>query len=137
MKKLDPDCHIKFLIFSNDEECTIKTRHNYQSTPLVPIASEKLLKLKVSDPQDIIYLHKACFSAKTKTLPTAIEIVIYSLENYKNIINCQIQEATKTIENAATPETPSVNRFYSRALLGSVSILCLAGIGYYFLNKDE
>ena len=138
LKKLDPNCSIKFLIFANENDYTIKTRLNEQSNPLVPIASEEILKKRISNPDEITYLHKSLFSAKTKTLPTAIEIVIYSLENYKNIIHCQIEEAIKNQIVDKSLIQVSSNKFsYSHVLLGSTLVLSMIGITYYFLHPQE
>lgn len=135
LKKLDPHCCIKFLIFKNDEEYTIKTRLNNQSSPIIPISTEHILKAKVSNPDDITYLHKSLFSAKTRTLPTAIEIVIYSLENYKNIINCQIEEASKKIDTPVL--TNNTKTSYMSFTLGSILILSAIGATYYLINRQE
>ena len=168
LKKLDPNCSIKFLIFGNSEEYnfqtkseyrsqrdynfpkdmetrpqgdyTIKTRLNEQSNPLVPIASEEILRKRISNPDEVTYLHKSLFSAKTKTLPTAIEIVIYSLENYKNIINCQIEEASKKMEAPLIDKSSKVSSnkiSYTHVLLGSTFVLSIIGVTYYFLHEQD
>lgn len=78
---LDASYRIKFLIFNDiPGEITIKTRARPENiyVPLVPLLSEEKLKQEVSD---LIFVHKASFIAKTKSLEGAIKIVELSLKN--------------------------------------------------------
>jgi len=74
---LDPTFRIKFLIFTDTpNEVTIKTRSKPENIyqPIIPLLSEEKIKT-----DDLIFVHKALFMAKTKTLDTAIKIVNMSL----------------------------------------------------------
>ena len=74
LEVLDPGYNIKFLIFNNGEKWTVKTRNLSKFDPIVPLPnSEQALKLPHSD--DIMFLHKSGFLAKTKTLDSALELI--------------------------------------------------------------
>lgn len=75
---LDPDFNVKFCIFENKNEYTIKTRRIDKFLPICPIIPEDKIK-ELCDSDDIIFVHKSNFMAKVKSLETAIKIVKFSL----------------------------------------------------------
>ena len=83
LDKLDPDRKVKFLIFYGDKECTIKARRvkGERFLPICPIVSEEYLRENLPDFEDIIFIHKAGFLAKTKSLKSAEGIVVQSIWN--------------------------------------------------------
>lgn len=92
LNKLDPNYQIKFLIFHNPEEdknITIRTRSTPENffVPIIPLLSEKILKDRLGDnSDDLIFVHKNLFIAKTTTIESAFAIVGHSLiENSKYI----------------------------------------------------
>ena len=144
LRKIDPDNNVKFVIFKKDDEYNdaskieylIKTRNCPKFTPMIPILSENILKTKVLQPDDILFVHKAFLNCKTKTLNTAIEIVFYSLTNY--MINeekkqeCKVEinenEQKEIIKNTGTSKT---------TFFGIISLVSLAVFGVYcYSNKN-
>ena len=85
ISELDPECNIKFCIFINDKEYTVKTRRENGNKfyPLCPLLSEDILKSSCNS-DDIIFVHKGGFLAKTKTLETAKLIINLSILNMIN-----------------------------------------------------
>lgn len=84
LNKLDSDLNVKFCIFENKNEYTIKTRRESRNKflPICPIISEEKIK-KSCNGQDIIFVHKSNFMAKVRSLETAIQIVEHSIKNEK------------------------------------------------------
>lgn len=75
---LDPSFKIKFLIFTDTPgEVTIKTRSRPENIyqPIVPLLSEEKIKN-----DDLIFVHKGLFMAKTKNIDSAVKIVNMSLK---------------------------------------------------------
>lgn len=76
LNKLDPKYRIKFLIIkeSDETEYTVKTRSRKENPyyPIIPLNTEEVLREKLDD---IVFVHKNLFIAKTKSLQSAIEIV--------------------------------------------------------------
>ena len=91
LNELDPDLNIKFCIFENENEYTIKTRRIDKFLPICPIISEDIIKT-LCNPNDIIFVHKSSFIAKVKTLETALKIVKYSILNMTSDINNFLKE---------------------------------------------
>lgn len=86
---LDNEKRIKFIVYSsfssfsscNKNEYTIKSRRESENKflPICKILDENILRNCINE-NDIIFLHKAGFMAKTRTLESALEIVRLSLE---------------------------------------------------------
>ena len=72
------------MIFDNNNEITIRTRSKKDNiyTPIIPLASEERLKSVIGD--NLIFVHKNRFIAKTKTLDSAAMVVGESLKKKKN-----------------------------------------------------
>lgn len=77
---LDSSYRIKFIIFNDTPgEITIRTRSRPENiyVPLVPLLSEEKLKNELGT--DLVFVHKALFIGKTKSLESAIKVVELSL----------------------------------------------------------
>ena len=84
LNEIDVQERIRFCIFSGKNEYSIKTRRrNKKFLPLCPILSEDILRERMRYPEDIIFIHKAYFLAKVKSLEAAKEIVSLSLEAFR------------------------------------------------------
>lgn len=85
--KLDPDCQFKFLIFHNEgeDEITIRTRGRKDDimTPIIPLLCYDAVKEKLGEEREdqLVFVHKNLFIAKTKTIEAATDIVGWSLDN--------------------------------------------------------
>lgn len=78
LEELDPDRKIKFLIFSGDK-WTIKTRNTSKFSPICPLPAD-------FDSDDVLFLHKSGFLAKTKTLDAAKRLIEEALRrSEKNV----------------------------------------------------
>lgn len=131
LDELDPERNVKFCIFHNKEkdEYSVKTRTIRKFTPVCYILSEELLRTICKNPDDIIFVHKAGFLAKSKTLETAKDIINNSLISLISVpLNDSIEE-----EQAEQPKKSS--RLLSGVALGSVAALSVAGY-LYFRNND-
>ena len=126
LNEIEPDMKIKFLIFFLNNEFTIKTRNkdNKKFSPICPILSENILREKLQHPEDIIFVHKGKFLAKSKTLETAIEIVELSVKNFVDL---------KTDADAGKNENLNYNKILGTATLAFLTL----GIGYWFFKEKE
>ena len=89
LNEIDVQERIRFCIFSGKNEYSIKTRRRHKKfLPLCPILSEEVLRDKMKYSSDIIFIHKASFLAKVRSLDAAKEIVDLSLEAFDKI-NCE------------------------------------------------
>jgi uncharacterized UPF0160 family protein len=84
LNKLDPEYRFKFVIFCEEDSVTVKTRSRKENIykPIVPLLSRDSLYNCLSDDErnDVIFVHKALFIGKTKTLEVAIKMVKLALE---------------------------------------------------------
>ncbi len=81
LNNIDPNNRVKFLIFNNDNEYSVKTRSQKENfyKPIVPLIPD--ISNTDIDSNDIIFIHKARFLGKTKSLDSAIRLVELSLQN--------------------------------------------------------
>ncbi len=134
--KLDPGCKTKFLIFHtpDESEITIRTRGRKDDiyTPIVPLLDhDKSCEYLGEDRKnDLIFVHKALFIAKTKTIETAIKLVGYALQN------------RPTVPNHVPPSyfrLPSFKRSPMEWVVGGLIVtIGLVGVGgLYLLRNNE
>ena len=128
---LDPECKIKFCIFVNNSEYTIKTRreNGNKFSPLCPILSEDILKNSCKS-DDIIFIHKAGFLAKTKTLETAKIVINLSLLNMINFNTNDLQEP-----DVYKRDVLKNNK--NMLLGGGIAVAGLAGLGLLYWNTND
>lgn len=92
LNALDPNYRIKFLIFHSPDEdlVTVRTRNKKDDmfTSLVPLLNyeQTLEKIEECEKEDLVFVHKALFIAKTKTLDLAQKLVGFALNNRPKII---------------------------------------------------
>ena len=79
LSKLDPGYRIKYLIIKNNNNYTVKTRSRKGEmfVNIRDIATEKVLRDEIGN--DLIFVHKKLFIAKTKTLESAKKVVGLSI----------------------------------------------------------
>jgi len=120
--EIDPEYRIKFIIVHTEGEYAIKTRNRKGELfkNIADLLSENIMKTKLTHPDELIFIHKSLFIAKTTTLETAIEVVKFSLEEYNKIIN-----KLKRIN----PRIPSLKE---SLLLGTVGLA-----GYFYYKNSE
>jgi len=132
ISQLDPDYKVKFCIFVNDKEYTIKTRREEGNkfSPICPILSEEVLKLSC-DVNDVIFIHKAGFLAKTKSLETAKLIINLSLLNMINFNLDELEEETHF--------QPKIELFKDKRVIGGLGGLAVASLalGFLYWNQSE
>lgn len=88
LNEIDVQERIRFCIFFGKNEYSIKTRRrNKKFLPLCPILPEEVLKEKMKYSEDIIFIHKASFLAKVRSLEAAKEIVSLSIESFDRLKN--------------------------------------------------
>lgn len=124
ISKLDVEHNVKFCIFVKENEYTIKTmrEENNKFTPICPILSEEILKSSIPD---IIFVHKAGFLARTKTLESAKEIINMSLLNCINI----------DLETKVEPIRRINMKKYK--IIGGVVVTTILTLGLvYWIRKD-
>jgi uncharacterized UPF0160 family protein len=145
VNQLDKEQKIKFCIFCNDNEFTIKTVRPFEQKfkPLCPIAPEKYLREKMGEKlNDIIFIHKGSFMAKTKTLESAIKIaelsifhnlinVKYEVPEFKPINYEKIEEAH--LEEKEKHDLLENKRYNKSVILG----FCLLGLGLYLYKRKD
>ena len=140
LNEIDREEKIRFCIFCGESEYTIKTRrtNNKKFLPLCPILNEETLREEMKYPDDIIFIHKASFLAKTKTLKAAEEIVFLSL--IPSLERCDSIE--DVIEDVPVERFESVEKN-----VGAISFskeykiaagLALTGIlAYFYFSKNN
>jgi MYG1 exonuclease len=133
INKLDPDSNVKFFIFTDDEksEYTVKTRQirGEKFISLCPISPEKILKENILKPEEIIFVHKALFIAKSSSLETAKEIANFSLENApKNNLFTDSDEENDIEEKKSG--------FENKKIYGMMGLVGILGLGIYCLKKN-
>ena len=120
LNKLDPDYRIKFLVIRepSEVEYTVKTRSR-RETPYQPLivldSAEKLKSLF----DDIIFVHKNGFIAKTKSLESAVGIV-------QSAIQSAIQRREECLKVVAPRQCPIPRKWLITG--GCVIIGAAAGI---------
>ena len=121
LNKVDPDYIVKFLIIKDGEQYKIGTRRRKgeKFATICPIAKEEFLKNTVETPEDIIFVHKALFIAKSKTLKTAEEIVLCSLNVNKNRIYIPLHRASK----------------YRKSIITGVTIAAVGVLSYFYFKE--
>lgn len=152
LEKLDPENRVKFCIFydANKNEYTIKARRNkgQKYSPVCPILSEEYLRSNLTNPEEIIFIHKASFIAKTSTLFTAEEIVQLSLISSISQVSLpsleicqgdifQVNEEYK-VENKEENKEEKVKLIKDKRLLsGSVALGgSIAALSYFYFKND-
>ena len=81
LNQLDPKYRVKFIIFKKENYVIEARKRKYNSFELIkPLVSEEYLKSHLDNPEDLIFIHKALFIAKTKSYKSAEQIVKLSLE---------------------------------------------------------
>lgn len=93
LKELDPDNKIKFIIYPNEDDreryYTIRTRSIKQDfSPMIPLLDLNILNQIIHNPEQLLFVHKNLFVAKTTTLEAA-----------KDVIDFSIRDMTPTIEH--------------------------------------
>ncbi len=134
LNEIDREEKIRFCIFCGEEEYTIKTRrtNNTKFSPLCPILNEDVLREEVNS-GDIIFIHKASFLAKTKTLEAATEIVLLSLEaDEPPALEECIEECHLLVEKENEQLFKSVKKEHK-----VVAGLALGGLLAYFYFKND
>jgi uncharacterized UPF0160 family protein len=160
LTELDPENKIKFCIFVNQKEqkeqneYTIKARNKFN--PVCPILSEDMLRQSCNE-NDIIFVHKGGFLAKTKTLETARLIINLSLLNMINFklgeefvdeFVDEIEESEKFKESedinskntsgltSLSFKSPNMEVLKDKRVMGGLAI-SLAALGFLYWNKNE
>jgi len=98
---LDPDREIVFCIFQDSkEQYTVKTRRNEgdKHDPICRLISYDEMRVLGVNTEDIIFIHKGRYIAKTKTLESAITLINLSLEIQENIRR-EIEEIGREYQN--------------------------------------
>lgn len=139
ISKLDPENNIKFLIFIDENEYTVKTRRleEQKFVSLCPIADEETLRKKVENPEEILFVHKANFIAKSSTLKTAEEIVKISLENAaKNTSFSDEKEEEETKEEKEEKKEEKKKDEIPYFITGLTGLFLLGGLFYYTKKEN-
>ena len=91
MNKLDAEYQIKFIIHVDDTKpCyTIRTRcrKGERFNAIVNILPEATVREQLTSPEDLTFVHKGLFIAKTTTLVSAAELIELSLADYTKLFN--------------------------------------------------
>ena len=131
LSALDSKYRIKFLIFQSSENITIRTRNkkNDMHTSLVPLLSydQTIEKLNDNKKDDVIFVHKGLFTAKTKTLETALKIVELALNNRPS----QLTSVPESYYKFPSIETSNLK------IIGGLSVLGMGVGGYYLLSSNQ
>lgn len=116
---LDPECKVKFCIFKGENEYTIKTRrkNNDKFKPICRILPEEEISKSFTD---VIFIHKAGFLAKTKSLETAKLVVNLSLLDSVNF------EEKEKIDLKILKD--------KRVIGGGIALTSLAALGFLYWN---
>ena len=133
LNSLDPNYRIKFLIFNSDDEehITIRTRNKKDDmfTSIVPLLSydQTLDKIGGNEKDDLVFVHKALFIAKTKTLELAEKLVNLALIDSRNK------------PRISGDYIKSVLPAFAKSNVAKVGVLGLAGLGcgYYLLHNNS
>lgn len=152
LEKLDPENVVKFCIFSdiNKLEYTVKARRTKgeKYSPICPILPEEFLKSNVTNPEQIIFIHRASFIAKTTSLSAAEEIVQWSLEFSKipslEILNedteADLLGESKKHEMEGEKGKVYFNMINNNRLIGCLavtSILSLGVLTYFKISRTD
>ena len=146
LNKLDPDCQYKFLIFHNEgeKEITIKTRGRKDDimTPIVPLLSEVIIRNNLGPERldQLIFVHKNLFIAKTTTIEAAIDIVGWSLTWAPTVNDYYMSDCNSDCNSYTGPEYSNISLTWNK--LGSTSkwiigcSLGLVGVGLISIGLD-
>ena len=128
---LDPTSRFKFVIFKNTDEITIKTRKKKGDMfrSIIPLVSEEYAKKILSEPSDLIFIHKKLFIAKTKTIEAAIELIEYSIAYTKSKTKYPVPLSYFNIKNPIDPK-------WALGLVGGLGIVGVMG-GLIFAQSLE
>jgi uncharacterized UPF0160 family protein len=131
---LDPKYHIKFLIFHSplEEYVTIRTRNKKEDmfTSLVPLLSydKTLEKIDDNEKADLIFVHKALFIAKTKTLDLALKLVGLALDSRPKVLSSSPQSYL----NLPSFKSFDNNIYYAA---GAIGLTSASLVGYYMFRS--
>ena len=131
LNKFDPNYCIKFIICQNsdEQEITVRTRASKENQyqPLVP--------LLMTNDEEIIFIHKNLFLAKTKTIEAAIKLVNDSLS-----VNKLLEKDVLTDNESSSRDFPvsRVSEIPRKWLaIGGLTGIVIGAIGGTLLfNKD-
>lgn len=135
LNEIDREERIRFCIFSSPGEYTIKTRrtNNTKFSPLCPILSDEELREEMKHKNDIIFVHKASFLAKTKSLEAAEEIVLLSLKAHEVPALEECERSQFIIENENEKEIyifKKEHKVVAGLALGSI-------LAYFYFKSDS
>jgi len=118
LRELDPECKVKFCIFIGENEYTVKTRrqNGNKFQPICPILE--------SDDPDVVFVHKAGFLAKTKSLDAAKFLVNNSL-----LYSADFMVDTRKINLQTLKD--------KRVIGGGLALTSLAALGFLYWNTNE
>lgn len=133
LDELDPFYTIKFLIFTHDpNEITLKTRFKPKiCQPIIPLLPETNLKKELGD--ELIFVHKSLFLAKTKTLDAALKVIKLSIEGA--IKNKRVsEEISPSYLKVTIPRVSS--KMMKLGVMSGITLGCLGGILFYRTYLD-
>lgn len=89
LNELDPEYKIKFIITIKGDQFSVRTRSRKGEmfTNMVDIIPKNKLLEMMKYPEELIFVHKNLFIAKTSSLNCAIDIVELSLIEHNNLMN--------------------------------------------------
>ena len=145
LNEIDVQERIRFCIFSGKNEYSIKTRRrNKKFLPLCPILNEELLRDKMKYSTDIIFIHKASFLAKVRSLEAAKEIVDLSLESFEKLNEKVVTEEKDKFDEKEDKDIKKVEelleiknrdkKIITGLGLGVVGALALS---FFYYNKSD
>lgn len=135
---LDPEYNIKFIVLCESECITIKTRckmgEMYKS--IIPLLPEVELRQKLYQPNEIIFIHKDLFTAKTTSLDTAKEIIMKTLEAYKIKKDSQLE--LEKINNTSMSKTVKIMCYtVSVGIIGGIILNFFPAIIKNYENSEN
>jgi uncharacterized UPF0160 family protein len=152
LAQLDPQNIVKFCIFlTNENEYTIKARrtNGQKYSPICPILSEEILQYDIPS-EEIIFVHKASFIAKTSTLSAAEKIVQLSLEFLRNenieseeieeinIVENIIENSVENIENIEYLKKIDLSLVKDKRLVVGLALGGgIATLSYLYFRKND
>ena len=145
LNEVDVQERIRFCIFSGKNEYSIKTRRrNKKFLPLCPILSEEVLRDKMKNVDDIIFIHKASFLAKVRSLDAAKEIVDLSLEAFDKKSEKVVTEEKDKFDEKEDKDIKKVEELLEiknrdkKILTGlGLGVLGALALSFFYLNKSD
>ena len=151
LNEIDVQERIRFCIFLGKNEYSIKTRRrNKKFLPLCPILSEEVLKSEMRYSEDIIFIHKASFLAKVKSLESAKEIVSLSLEAFDKsnekleLKDCEEKDQKDEKNEKEQKEIKKVEELLEiknrdkKILTGiSLGVVGALAVSFFYFNKSD